>query len=512
MNLFLAKITSGNEVSISMRRKVELMKQGRINTGVAALLVATLLSGCAPKQGRYTPPTAPQLTKTDSWSAPPSGGEIVKPADDASLSHWWSVFQDPLLSSLEERALKANLDIRKADAEIRQARANRDYNAANLFPSIKGSFGATGTHTGSGAFNPTSASLASALSGSGLSRWSATYSPQIQASWEPDFFGSLRKNVASYEATAQAQHENLRNVMVTLTADVALDYIDVRSYQEQLRVTRENLVKYNQTYEMTLEKRDSGLASDLDVQQALETVQSTEASIPSLETSLQQSCNAISVLLAEKPGSVDVELAEVKPIPVIPPEVAVGIPADLIRRRPDIRQAERQYAAQWMQVGVAKANLYPTFSLSGTFSFSSQSILNAFDPKYLASNFAGSVEQTLINRKALRAQLRAQNALLDQNEVAYEGTVLSAIQDVENALKAFDAEQDRRKSLAAAAGSAENAAEMSRELYAGGLKDFLTVLDSERTVLSAQNSLVQSDANVAEDLVRLYKAMGGGWK
>jgi NodT family efflux transporter outer membrane factor (OMF) lipoprotein len=473
---------------------------------------AAMLSGCSLRNARYQPPLAPALSDAKNWNTGLAAGEVPKPTDDAALSHWWSVFGDPELTSLEERALKANLDLRKAVAEIQQARATRDYNAANLFPSVSGSFSSTGTHTGSAVSGLSSGSSFGGSSHSGIAPWSPTHSAEIEASWEPDFFGGLHKNVASYEATTQAQQENLRNVMITLTADVAQDYIAVRSYQEQLRVTGQNLVEYRQTYDMTMVKRDSGLATDLDAQQALETVESTEATIPSLESSLRQSYNAISVLLAEKPGFVDAELAEVKPIPVIPPEVAVGIPADLIRRRPDIRQAERTYAAQWNQVGVARANLYPSFTLSGTFLFSATNLLNVFDAKNLESSIAGAVQQTIINRRALKAQVRLQNAVLDQDEVAYESTVLGAIQDVENALKSFSAEQERRKSLAGAADSAENAAEMSRQLYAGGLKDFLTVLDSERTVLTAQNSLVQSDANVATDLVQLYKVMGGGWR
>jgi multidrug efflux system outer membrane protein len=469
-------------------------------------VAAVMLSGCSLKNARYQAPLAPALSDAKNWNTGLAAGEVPKPADDVALSHWWSVFGDPELTSLEERALKANLDLRKADAEIQQARANRDYYAANLFPSVTGTFSGTGTHIGSGGLSIGGVSLP------GISTGPASYTAEIEASWEPDFFGGLRKNVASYEATTQAQRENLRNVMITLTADVAQDYLNVRSYQQQLKVTRQNLVKYRQTYDMTVAKRNSGLATDLDAQQALETVESTEATIPTLDTSLQQAYNAISVLLAEKPGSVDAELAEAKPIPVVPPEVAVGIPTDLIRRRPDIRQAERTYAAQWNQVGVAKANLYPTFTLTGTFMFTASKLLDVFDPSNLESSIAGSVSQTLINRRALKAQVRMQNAVLDQDEIAYESTVLGAIQDVENALKSFSAEQERRKSLAGAADAAENAAEMSRQLYAGGLKDFLTVLVSERTELSAQNSLVQSDANVATDLVQLYKVMGGGWR
>jgi NodT family efflux transporter outer membrane factor (OMF) lipoprotein len=300
--------------------------------------------------------------------------------------------------------------------------------------------------------------------------------------------------------------------MVTLTAELATDYINLRSYQAQLSVTRSNLVKYRETYEMTLDKRRSGLAADLDVTQALETVQSTEATIPALETSIQQTMNSVAILLAIRPGGLDAELAESTAIPVVPVEVAVGIPADLLRRRPDVKKAERQVTAQSLQVGVAKANLYPTFTLTATFLTSAENLLNVFSPAAIGSTVAGSVEQNIFNRRALHAQVKLQSALLDQYEIAYDSTLLGAVKDVENSLYAFGKDQVKRKLLAEAADSAEQAAEMSRELYASGLQGFLTVEDSERTVLSAQNSLVQANAAVDTDLIALYKAMGGGWK
>ena len=300
--------------------------------------------------------------------------------------------------------------------------------------------------------------------------------------------------------------------MVSLTAEVATDYVNLRSYQSQISVTQSSLAKYRETYEMTLAKRDSGLTSDLDVEQALETVQSTEATIPTLEINLQQTKNALAILLAQRPGSLDSELFEVKPLPIIPAEVAVGIPGDLVRRRPDVRSAERQVAAQALRVGVAKANLYPTFTLSGTFLFSAQNILNVLTPASLASTVAGSVSQTILNRRSLKGKLKLQNALLDQYEISYDSTLLGAVKDVENSLLAFGQDQAKRKSLAAAVQSAGQAAEISRELYASGLKDFLTVLDSERTLLTVQNNLVQTDATVDTDLIQLHKALGGGWK
>jgi len=438
----------------------------------------------------------PQLAAEQNWKTIPAGGEVARPVDEASLAHWWTVFDDPVLTSLEDRALKSNLDLRTALSNIEKARANRLSASGALLPNVS----LTGNASGS---------RGSTRSGGQTSNSNAA---EFDASWEPDFFGRLRKNVNAYEADIQTAQENLRNTMVSLTAEVALDYVNLRAYQSQIAVTQSNLAKYRETYEMTLAKRDSGLTSDLDVAQALETVQSTEATIPTLEINLQQTKNALAILLAQRPGSLDSELSEVKPLPVIPTEVAVGIPGDLVRRRPDVRSAERQVVAQSLRVGVAKANLYPTFTLSGTFLFSAQNILNVLTPASLASTVAGSISRTILNRRSLKGQLKLQNALLDQYEISYDSTLLGAVKDVENSLQAFGRDQVRRKSLASAAQSAEQAAEISHELYSSGLKDFLTVLDSERTMLAVQNNLVQSDAAVDTDLIQIYKALGGGWK
>ena len=437
-----------------------------------------------------------QLAAEQSWKTVPAGGEVAQPADEAALAHWWTVFNDPVLTSLEERALKSNLDLRTALSSLEQARANRFSASGSYFPTVTVNGSSTGNRSSSW-----SGGMANATNSAGL-----------DASWEPDFFGAIRKNVASNDASIQAAQEGLRNTMVSLTAELATDYVNLRSYQAQYAVTQSNLAKYRETYEMTLDKRRSGLAADLDVTQALETVQSTEANVPALETSIQQTMNSMAILLALRPGALDVELAETKPIPIVPAEVAVGIPADLLRRRPDVKQAERKIAAQSLQVGVAKANLYPTFSLSANFLTSVGNVFNVLSPAAIGSTVAGSIQQNILNRRSLHAQVKLQNALLDQDEIAYDSTLLGAVKDVENSLYVFGKDQVKRKSLAEAADSAEQAAEMSRELYVSGLQGFLTVEDSERTVLSAQNNLVQADAAVDTDLIALYKAMGGGWK
>lgn len=468
----------------------------RTNRPPATIVLGTILGIASVATVADCQSIQPQLAAEQNWKTVPAGDEVTGPADDAELAHWWSVFNDPMLTSLEERALKSNLDLRTALSNIDQARANRLSASGSYLPSVTTIGGSTGNRT-------------SNWSGGNLT---ASNSAQLEASWEPDFFGAIRKNVASHDAGIQAAQEGLRNTMVTLTAELATDYINLRSYQAQLAVTQSNLVTYRETYEMTLDKRRSGLAGDLDVAQALETVQSTEATVPVLETSIQQTMNAMAILLALRPGALDTELAESKPIPLVLTEVAVGIPADLLRRRPDVMQAERQIAAQSLQVGVAKANLYPTFSLSATFLTSVGNLLDVFSPAAIGSTVVGSVEQTIFNRRALHAQVKLQDALLDQYEIAYDSTLLGAVKDVENSLYVFGKDQVRRKSLAEAANSAEQAAEMSRELYASGLQSFLTVEDSERTILSAQNSLVQANAAVDTDLIALYKAMGGGWK
>jgi len=452
------------------------------------------LTGCASRMP-YKAPVAPQMAQAKEWNTPLEGGATAKPVDDQSLSRWWDALGDPVLTSLEERAVKGNPDLRKAEAAIRKARAQREMTLADRVPTVTLGATATGKRT-------------TTRSGGDLGQ---AYSAPLDASWEPDFFGRIRGSVDAYQADEEAAREDLRNTLVSLTAEVALNYVDVRSYQSQLEITRANLAAQQETYDLTVAQYQSGLATQLEAEQARLTLESTRAGIPSLEAGLQKAINAIAVLLGEKPGAVDVALAAVKPVPKIPLEIAVGVPADLLRRRPDIRSAERQVAAQTARLGVAQADLNPTFRLTGTFGFNSANLLNLVTPATLLGNLAGSLQQTVFNRKKLREQINVQNAALDQNLAAYESTVLGAVQDVEDALVAFAKEQVRRKSLADAASAAEQAANMSRALYGAGLKDFLNVLDSQRSVLTLQNQLAQSDATITANLIRLYKALGGGW-
>jgi NodT family efflux transporter outer membrane factor (OMF) lipoprotein len=472
------------------------MRRPAIHSSAAALaaLSILLLAGCAARL-KYKPPISPQLAQAGQWNTPLAGGTAAKPADDETLSHWWATLGDPVLTSLEERAVQGNLDLRKAEAKVRQARAQRNAVQTERTPTVIASGGPTGSRT-------------STQTGGQLAQLHAA---ALDASWEPDFFGRIRGSIEAYSADLGAAQEDLRDVLVSLTAEVALNYVDVRNYQSQLAITEANLESQQGTYDLTVARYQSGLATELDAEQARLTVESTRAGIPSLETSLQKAANNIAVLLGERPGTVDAELAAVKPVPVVPAEIAVGVPADLLRRRPDIRSAERQVAAQSARVGVAMTDLNPTFTLSGNFGLNSATILNLITPSALVSSLAGSFQHTVFNRQQIREQIKVQDAVLDQDLASYESTVLAAMQDVEDALHAFGKEQVRRKSLAEATEAAERAVTMSRNLYAAGLKDFLTVLDAQRSLLTLQNELAQSDATITADLIRLYKALGGGW-
>jgi NodT family efflux transporter outer membrane factor (OMF) lipoprotein len=467
--------------------------------GGAAVLGLSLLAftGCAARRTAYTAPVAPQLTQAERWNTPLAGGAIASPTDDQTLSRWWASLEDPILTSLEERAVKNNLDLRQAEAKIRQARAQRNIAAIGVQPSVTGGMSANGSRTGS--------------KSGGMSSTSQSYGATVDASWEPDFFGKLRGAVTAAQADLESAQADLRNVLVSLTAEVALEYINVRSYQAQLAVTVSSLAAQEETYQLTVARFESGLSTELDVSQAKLSVESARASIPTLETNLRQAKNAIAVLLGERPGAIDAELAEMRPVPKVPASLAVGVPADLVRRRPDIGGAERQVAAQAARVNVAKAELYPSFSLSGTLSLRSLNIANLLTPSALGASAAGGVTNPIFNRRKIREQIQVQSAQLDQTLAVYESTVLGALRDVEDALAAYGQEMVRRQSLAAANLAAGRALELSRGLYSAGLKDFLDVLDAQRSLLSLQNQLAQCDAGITADLVRLYKALGGGW-
>jgi NodT family efflux transporter outer membrane factor (OMF) lipoprotein len=415
--------------------------------------------------------------------------------DPQTLAAWWMTLNDPELSSLIDRAVLGNLNLKKALARVREARARSGMAKADLFPTLD----ATGSATWSRSSKDTGAGKTSDL-------FIATF----DAGWELDIFGGVRRSVEAAGANLQATQEDLRNVLISLLAEVASNYIQVRTYQAQIAVAEANLEAQSETYQLTQWRYEAGLSDELAVQQARYNLENTRSLIPALRTGLGEAMNRIAVLLGEQPGKVHSELEKREPIPVTPLKVAVGVPADVLRRRPDIRQAERELAAQTARIGVATADLYPKFTLSGSIGLEALSLSNPSTSGWTLSG-GPRISWAIFKGGAIRQNIEVQSALQEQALIQYEATILGALEEVENALVAYAEVQQRRQSLSEATQAAQKAVDLAQHKYQAGLTDFNNVLDAQRSLLSLQEQLAQSEGNVTSKLVRLYKALGGGW-
>ena len=458
-----------------------------------AVLAILILTGCATVGPDYVPPDTPV---SPAWHTQLKGGLVTEEMDPETLATWWKTLNDPELSSLIDRAVLGNLDLKKALARVREARARRGIAKADLFPTLDA--------TGSATWSRTSKDT-------GSSKTSDLYAASFDAGWELDIFGGVRRSVEAAEADLWASHEDLRDVLVSLLAEVAVNYLDVRTFQVRLAVAEANLDAQSETYQLTQWRYEAGLSDELTVQQARYNLENTRSQIPTLRTGLEEAMNRIAVLLGEQPGKLHAELEKREPIPVTPLNVAVGVPADLLRRRPDVRQAERQLAAQTARIGVATADLYPKFTLSGSIGLEALSLSNLSSSGSWALSGGPRITWVIFKAGAIRQNIEVQSALQEQALIQYEATILSALEEVENALVVYAEEQQRRQSLSEATQAAQKAVELAQHKYQAGLTDFSNVLDAERSLLSFQDQLAQSDGTVTSNLVRLYKALGGGW-
>ncbi len=460
---------------------------------VLLLLAGLILAGCITVGPDYRPS---DTSVSAAWHTRPNMGLDTGETDPQSMEAWWTVFNDPAISSLINRAVAGNLDLKKARARIREARARRGVSKSGLFPTFETS--------GSAAWSRTS-------NDTGVDNNTELYSAGFDAAWELDLFGGVRRSIEAAEADLQAGKEDLRDVLVSLLAEVTLNYIEMRTYQIRLGLAEGNLEAQKETHQLTLWRNQAGLSDDLAVQQALYNLESTRSQIPTLRTGLDEAMNRIAVLLGEQPGKVHTELEKREPIPVTPLKVAVGVPADALRRRPDIRRAERQLAAQTARIGVATADLYPKFKLSGSIGLEALSLSNLFSAGSQTFSFGPSITWPIFKAGAIRQNIEVQSALQEQYLIAYETAVLSALEEVENALVAYAEEQQRRQSLIEATQAARKAVGLAQYKYQTGLTDFSQLLDAQRSLLSFQDQLAQSEGTVSSNLVRLYKALGGGW-
>lgn len=465
------------------------------------VLLITSLAGCLRVGPDYVRPDV-QVYKD--WNTPLSGSlETVGTGTRTTLATWWTTFNDSQLSSLIERAVAGNLDLKKARARVREARARRGIAEAGLLPTVSFS----GSPTWSGTIGYSGTDDASILSAEDSSNF---YSVNFDAAWELDIFGGVRRSVEATEGDLQASEEDLRFVLVSLLSEVALNYIDVRVYQDRLAVADSNLRSQSETCQLTQWRYEAGLSDELAVQQARYNLENTRSQIPLLRTGLEAAMNRIAVLLGAPPGEVHAELEQQEPVPVPPPKVAVGLPADLLRRRPDVRQAERQLAAQTARIGVATADLYPKLTLNGSIGLETLSMTNP-SSGILTVTGGPTISWAIFKGGAIRQNIEVQSALQEQALIKYEAVILTALEEVENALVAYAEVQKRRQSLSEAAQAAQKAVELAQQKYEGGLTDFTNVLDAQRSLLSLQEQLAESNGNVTANLVRIYKALGGGW-
>jgi len=457
------------------------------------VLAILILTGCAAVGPNYVPPGR---SVSQSWHTGLKGGLSAGETDPQTLAAWWTTLDDPELSSLIDRAVFGNLDLKKALARVREARARRGVAKADLLPT----FDAAGSATWSRTSKDT-----------GTGKTSDLYAASFDAGWELDIFGGVRRSVEAAGADLQASEEELRNVLVSLLAEVALNYLDVRTYQARLAVAEANLAAQSETCQLTQWRYEAGLSDELAVQQARYNLENTRSQIPTLRTGLEEAMNRIAVLLGEQPGKIHGEMEKRGPIPVTPLSVAVGVPADLLRRRPDVRRAERELAAQTARIGVATADLYPKFSLSGSIGLEALSLSNLSSSGSWTLSGGPRITWAIFNAGAIRQNIEVQSALQEQALIQYEAAILSALEEVENALVAYVGEQHRRDDLREATQAAQKAVELAQHKYQAGLTDFNNVLDAERSLLSFQDQLAQSNGTVTSNLVRLYKALGGGW-
>ncbi len=460
--------------------------------------LALILSGCKvgpnfkPPQAKV-PPGWTGITKT------PSAQPSAITAQPPDLTEWWRKFNDPKLVALVDEALKQNLDLQLAEARLRQARASRGVVAGGLWPAINSTADYRRQRLSTGRTGPAVGPQDLFLAG-------------LDAVWEMDIFGGIRRNVESAGANILAARESIHDVQVTLAAEVALNYLQLRGFQQQIAIAQNNLKAQQHTADITRQRFNAGFVSGLDVANADAQVASTESTIPVLETAARQSIYALSVLLARLPADLVAELSTTEPLPTTPPEVPVGLPSELLRRRPDIRQAEAQLHAATAQIGVAVADLFPKFSLTGSITYQANLVQNWFTDPSRSWAFGPSVSWPVFQGGSIRSNIKVQEALRDQSYITYQKTVLGALQEVENALIAFNKEWEHRKALNDAVVANRKAVDLSTQLYTQGATDFLNVLSAQRSLFASEDALVQSNRNVATDLVAIYKALGGGWQ
>jgi len=424
------------------------------------------------------------------------------------LTQWWTRFNDPVLVTIVDQARVANTDLGQAVARLRQARESLVQNRATLLPTLSGSGGYQRNENlrgGGRSFTLPDGTVVDTGGGGGTNSFSAG----LSASYQLGLFGEVRRTVEASGAAYQASGYDYATTLISIESEVARNYMLARLYQQQLANARASLAIQDDNLEIAGFRVQAGLVSSLDSEQARSQRAQTGATIPALETQYNNAVSRLGVLTGQAPGALKATMAPVKAIPTVPTAVGVGVPADTLRQRPDVRAAERNLAAATARIGVAKAALYPALAISGSMNTNATS-LAGIGSAITGSLFAG-LTQAIFNGGRLRSQVRGAEAAADQALYAYRGTVLTALEDVENAIVALQNARAREAQFVIALDAATNTASLGRLQYRNGLTDFLTLNTAETALLSAQNGLTQARADKATALIQLYVALGGGW-
>ncbi len=443
----------------------------------------------------------PETQTPDAWHAAAVEG---LEEGDATLQTWWRVFDDELLNDLVLRSAGGNLTLREALWKVEEARALRGVSAAGRKPQVGFSADANRSlpseNGALGDFAPEDGFEAA-----------NSFSTGVGASWELDVFGRIRRQVEAADAATEASVEAYRDVLVSLYAETALAYVNVRTAQERLRIAHANVETQENTLQLTKDRFDAGLVSALDVAQAESNLANTFSLIPVIERDLNEGLNRLAVLLGEHPGTLHAELDQDVEILEEPEVVVVGLPTELLRQRPDVRRAERLLASQTAQIGVATADLYPTFSLSGFLGLDALGLGDLASSDSVTWDVGLPIRWNIFSGGRIRSQIRAEEARTNQLLARYEQTVLNALEESENAMVAYAKEVARRGSLSQAVDATQRSLELVMTQYTAGLTDFQNVLDTQRTLLVREDDLAVAEGLVIGNLVRLYRALGGGW-
>ncbi len=484
--------------------KARILTGMAVRSGLLLVMAAFTLGGCTKVGPEYV---RPETSISAEWLE--AHDSRVK-TDPAEYRAWWEVFDDPTLDAIIDRAYRENLSLKIAGVRVLEARAQLGIAVGGLYPQSQFADGSLAFTRSSGR-----SSAAGRQPGIDLSIWEDRVG--LGAAWEIDFWGKFRRAVEAAEADLEGAVADFDSALVTLTADVATLYVQIRTLERRLEIARQNVETQKESLRIAEARFQGGTTTQRDVEQAKTVLYNTEATIPILDAQLRQARNALSVLLGLPPGHFEGVLQGSAMIPAPPPQVAVGIPADLLRRRPDVRGAELQAMAQSARIGVARADLFPAFSLSGTFGFAASDVgrfglsdLSSWEAR--TGSIGPSARWDILNYGRITSNVRVQDARLQELLIAYQNAVLRAQQEVEDSLAGYLRAQENAESLAMSAEAARRSLDLAFIQYQQGITDFTTVLTAQQALLSAQDNLAGAVGSISGNLVSLYRALGGGWQ